>query len=231
MVETSTVSATYLVGITLVALKLGWHMAFRLDRFDWQYAKRDMWRLFVLASLIWPLLLLTPRVLFDPRRLFQRNFSLAAMRRKEARFWSNLPPCGKFIRFRPIKEVLAGGDGEFTFLSADVEDAIADNLREYPRHLANDQLRSVLRWLRQRDESIVEPTSVPSTWWQFHGIADAILRNGRGEIHCITCNCQVPIETVKQNDCTGQPGWNFNQLRCPHGHILICVETVHIFVR
>ncbi len=121
------------------------------------------------------------------------------------------------------------GDGEFTFASADVEDAILRELREHP-HLAKNQVGSVLKWLQQRDDSIHDPTAIPDRWWDFHGIADDLLRNGHGEIRCLACNRPVPNEVITQNDLTGQPGWNFNQLRCPDGHVLLRVETMHIFV-
>ena len=221
--------AFYLLGIALTSLRLGWHMAFRLDQFDWQYAQRDVWLMFVVASLLWPLLLFCPKVLLNPGNLFQVNFSEAAMGRKEARFWSNPPPCGKAIRYHPIKVMLSGGEGEFIFQSSDVEAVILKELCEHP-HLANDQLGSVLKWLRQRDETIAEPTPVPDGWWKLHDIADDVLRKGRGEIRCLTCNQEVPNNLLRQNDMTGQPGWNFNQLRCPEGHVLLSVETMHIFV-
>jgi hypothetical protein len=221
--------AVYLLGVALTSLRFGWHMVFRLDRFDWQYARRDVWLIFVGASLLWPLLLFRPKVLLNPGNLFHVNFSESAMGRKEARFWSNPPPCGKSIRYRPHKIVLSGGEGEFTFASADVEDAILKELREHPQ-LAKNQIGSVLKWLQQRDDSIDDPTAIPDRWWDFHGIADNLLRSGHGEIRCLTCNRPIPNELIKQNDLTGQPGWNFNQLRCPGGHVLLSVETMHIFV-
>ncbi len=182
-----------------------------------------------MASLLWPLLLFRPRVLLDPGNLFQMNCSQEASRRKEARFWSNPPPCGKFILYRPHKIVLSGGEGEFIFRSADVEETLLDEFREHP-HLAKDQLGSVLKWAQQRDESIGAPTAVPDRWWNLHAIADKMLRDGLGEIRCLTCNQQVPNNLLRQNDMSGKPGWNFNQLRCPEGHILLSVETMHIFV-
>jgi hypothetical protein len=51
----------------------------------------------------------------NPDYLFQLSFSEAAMEREEARFWSNPPPCGRSILFRPISVMLSGGEGEFTF--------------------------------------------------------------------------------------------------------------------
>ena len=219
----------YLAGLLLVAMRLAWHMAFRLDRFDWQYARRDVWFIFFVASLLWPLLLFRPKLLLNPDRLFQVNFSEAAMGREDARFWSSPPPCGKSILYRPIEVMRSGGEGEFTFQSADVEELILDKLREHP-HLAKNQVGSVLKWLQQRDDSIESPTAIPDQWWDFHGIADDLLRSGHGEIHCLSCNQKVPNIMPQKNDINSQPGWNFNQLSCPRGHTLLRVETMHIFV-
>jgi hypothetical protein len=229
MASINPVIAIYLLAVALVALRLGWHMAFRLDRFDWQYARRDVWFILIVASLLWPLLLLRPKVLLNPDYLFQVSFSEAAMGREEARFWSNPPPCGKSILFRPISVMLSGGEGEFTFQSADVEKVILDKLREHP-HLAKNHVGSVLKWLQQRDDSIYSPTVIPDQWWEFHSIADDLLRSGHGEIRCLSCNQHVPNTLLRQNDLSGQPGWNFNQLSCPRGHTLLRVETMHIFV-
>lgn len=219
----------YLVGVVIIAARLGWHMVFRLDRFDWQYAKIDVWFMYVMASLLWPLLLFRPSWLLHPGNLFQIDLSKAAMGREDARFWSNPPPCGKWVRYRPIKVYSSGGEGEFVFCSCDVEEAILAKLQLHP-NFAKDQIGSVLKWLQQRNESIFTPTPIPSQWWNLYAIADNLVRKGLGEVRCLTCNQQVPNEVLMQNDRTGQHGWNFNQLRCPQGHTLLCVETAHIFV-
>jgi hypothetical protein len=219
----------YLIGVVIIAARLGWHMVFRLDKFDWHWAKDEIWMNSVVCMLLWPLMLMKPRNLVDPSKLMAGSYDAAARFREEARLWDNPPPCGKLIRYRPHKIVASGGDGEFVFHSADFEEAILAKLQDHP-HLAKDQLSSVLKWLRQRDESIAEPTPVPDGWWKLHDIADDVLRKGRGEIRCLTCNQQVPNKLLQQNDMSGQPGWNFNQLRCPEGHVLLSVETMHIFV-
>jgi len=45
----------YMAGLALVGIRLGWHMAFRLDRFDWQGSSFDIWMAFVIKTLLWPL--------------------------------------------------------------------------------------------------------------------------------------------------------------------------------
>jgi hypothetical protein len=219
----------YLVGVVIVATRLGWHMVFRLDKFDWHWAKDEIWINSFVCMVLWPLMLMKPRNLVDPSKLMAGSYDAAARFREEARLWDNPPSCGKLIRYRPHKIVLSGGDGEFTFHSAEVEEAILEELREHP-HLAKDQLGSVLKWLQQRDESIAEPTTVPNQWWNLHAIADHMLRKGRGESLCRLCNQLIPNDLLQQNDARGLPGWNFNQLRCPQGHLLLCVETTHIYV-
>lgn len=51
----------YLTLTALIALRLGWHMATRLDRFDWQYG--EPWLHFGLTLALWPVLLLRPKAL------------------------------------------------------------------------------------------------------------------------------------------------------------------------
>jgi hypothetical protein len=219
----------YLIGVVIIAARLGWHMAFRLDKFDWHWAKDEIWITSVVCTVLWPLMLLKPRNLVDPSTLMAGSYDAAARFREEARLWDNPPPCGRLIRYRPHKIVASGGDGEFIFHSSDFEEAILVKLQDHP-DLAKDQLSSVLKWLSQRDDSVAEPTPVPDGWWKLHDIAYDVLRKGRGEIRCLTCNQQVPNNLLRKSDISGQPGWNFNQLSCPRGHTLLRAETMHIFV-
>ncbi len=217
---------SYFAGVVLTGGYLGWHMAFRLDRFDWHYSKGDVWGAFVLSTLLWPLML---RNLMAPTKLFEGNYGIAASRREEARLWNNPPPCGALILYRPHRhdeEIF----GEFTFHSADLEDALVDKLHENP-HLAKNDEGAILNWLRQRDDSITVPTVVPQAWWRFEFIADKVLRNGRGEVRCLKCNEPIPMNKLLQKDDHGRRGWNSNRLVCPNGHQLLVVKTIHSHVR
>lgn len=218
----------YLVGVVLTGGRLGWHMTFRLDRFDWQYSKFQIWVSFVISSLLWPLMLRKARNLIDPTNLFEDGFGVAARKREEASLWSNPPPCGSLILYRQGHGRHEETFGEFTFHSVDIEEALVDILSKNA-HLAKDQEGMILNWLRQRNDSITVPTVVPN-WSRFQFIADDVLRNGFGEIHCLRCNKQIPNSQLLEKDDHGMPGWNFNRLMCPNDHQLLVVENMHLLM-
>lgn len=64
--------AFYLFSTLAIALRLGWHMATRLDHFDWHYG--EPWLHFMLTLLLWPLLLLRPHAL--QRALIAPDFAV-----------------------------------------------------------------------------------------------------------------------------------------------------------
>src|SRR2546426_11953573 len=91
----------YLAGALLVTARLGWHMVFRLDRYDWRYSKSEIWVSFALATLLWPLLLRMPRTILDPSKFFEGNGNAA-----RARFREKPPPCSAVIQYRQGYEQL-----------------------------------------------------------------------------------------------------------------------------
>lgn len=221
----------YAAVAALVAARLGWHMARRLDRFDWHHNKPEIWGFFFVFSLLWPIALVKPQILIKPDELFDElNYSIAMREREETRLWNNPPPCGPTIRYR--QDFGRNGEtfGEFTFQSADVETAVLARLRDHP-HLAKDQEGAILNWLRRRDDAMATPAAVPEPWWRFQFIADHELRAGRGEVHCLKCNDQITHDELACRDDHGVPSWNFNRLYCPSGHPLLIVETVHFMRR
>ena len=56
----------YLLGILAVAIRYGYHMIFELDKYDWTYSRESIWVSFILSSVLWPILLIRPRLLLDP---------------------------------------------------------------------------------------------------------------------------------------------------------------------
>lgn len=219
----------YLAGVVLIGVRLGWHLAFRLDKFDWQYSKFQIWVSFVISSLLWPLILRNPKNLIDPTNLFESSFDMAGRMREEAGLRNNPPPCGALILFRQGDGRHEETFGEFTFRSVDIEEALVDKLCKNP-HLKNNQEGMILNWLQQRDDSITTPTLVPEKWSRFQFIADNVLRNGFGEVHCLKCNKQIPKSQLLEKDDQGVPGWNFNRLVCPNDHQLLVVENAHLLM-
>jgi hypothetical protein len=216
----------YLAGVCLTAARLGWHMAFRLDRFDWHYAKSDNWLMFIFATILWPLMLKMPEKLLNPSKLFDGNYGMASRKREEARLWDNPPPCGAHILYRQDYSPDAETFGEFTFRRVDVENCLTDKLRAHP-HLEKDHEGAILNWLRQHDDSVTKPTAVPVAWGRFEFIAVELLRARCGEVRCLKCEKPIPISQVSLNE-DWLADWVFNRFVCPCDHPLLVVRGMHL---
>jgi hypothetical protein len=148
--------------------------------------------------------------------------------KERSRLRENPPPCGSVIRF--VQDcVYEDVHGEFQFRTADVEQELKSTLREYP-HLANDDEGAILNWAQGRDESLTEPTDVPSIWSRFQYVANDLVRAGKAEIYCRECNAVIEADQIATNDDRGKRGWNFDRVVCQHGHTLIAVESVHLAI-
>lgn len=218
----------YLSVSLLVALHFGWHML-RLDRFDWRYGHIVSKSL--VGVLLWPVLFLVPQNIVNPTRLFKYD-GIADRIREETRLWDYPPPCGRFVRYRqgPAR---SGSEtyGEIIFRSADLEEELAPLISKNADQKYSE-VGAIVKWLRQRDESIAELTLMPSAWSRFKFFADDLFRKGFGEMHCTKCNARIPRNQLQgMGRYKIHPGWNFNTLKCPKGHMLLCVETVHNYFR
>jgi hypothetical protein len=120
--------------------------------------------------------------------------------------------------------------GEFLFQAADVEQELQEFLQEYP-HLANGDEGAILKWVQGRDESLTEPTDVPTIWARFQYAADDLVRAGKAEIYCQKCQAIIEPDQIATKDDSGKRGWNFDRLVCPHGHSLLVAESVHLMIR
>ena len=217
----------YLAGAILVALCLFRHMLFKLDRYDWYYGKGNIFGIFVLSVVFWPLLLLKPQLLVDPTKLFG---DIAAGIRERHRLWKNPPPCGSVIRYRQENGPYEETHGEFLFRAADVEQALCTRIEEFTR-LAEDDEGAILNWINRRSERLVEPTDVPSAWRRFKFIANDLVRAGNAKVRCLKCGMALEMNQLVIKDDPGRPGWNYYRLACPQGHDLLIVERAHILMR
>jgi len=219
----------YLAVAIFTGIRLGWHMAVRLDRFDWECSKSQIWTTFTIFVLFWPLILFAPKIIVNPTRLFEGGH-LSKLRREECRLWNNPPPCGSLIIYRQGSGRYEETFGEFIFRSDDIEKELELRIG-HNTHLADNHEGAILHWLQQRDNQLTEPTLVPEIWNRFQFVADNLLRNGMGEIKCLKCNKQIPINDLHRQDDRDLPGWNFNRLQCPHGHPLLVTERIHVLLR
>ncbi len=143
-----------------------------------------------------------------------------------------MPTCGKYIRFRQGPGPGRGGQtfGEFIFASSDVEAMLQKHLSENP-HLLRDQDGAIFSWVRARDDGIAAPSSIPDSWWRFQYVADELLRQRLGEVHCLRCNVPVLHDQFPSQEDQYRGDWVFSSFTCPNGHLLLDVETVHLHVR
>lgn len=145
--------------------------------------------------------------------------------KERERLWENPPPCGPVIRYVP-ECIYEEAYGEFLFSAADVEQALKNALREYP-NLVNGDEGAMLNWVQKRDESLAEPTDVPSIWSRFKYVSDNLVRAGKADIYCLKCKAEIRPDQITKDDDRNKPSWNFNRAVCPKGHKLLVVETVH----
>ena len=220
----------------LVALHHGRFILTKLDRYDWHFKKMEIWGFFALSVIAWPLLLIKPRNLMDPSKMYQNGkFGPAEMARAKDRITrekdelqTNPPPCGSLIRYRQGygREKTYG---EFFLRAIDVEAALTNHLKHYP-HLAKDDEGAILNWVRNRNESLTEPTDVPKVWGRFKFVMNYIIRTAAIKVRCLKCGIVLSSDQLVTNDDQGRPGWNSDRIICPNGHKLLAVETVHIMV-
>ena len=139
------------------------------------------------------------------------------------------PPCGSVIRYIP-ECIYEETNGEFLFRSADVEQNLEEVLQENP-NLANSDEGAILNWVQGSDDSLTEPTNVPSIWARFQYVANNLVRAGKANIYCKECETEIRQEQIVMNDDSGKPSWNYDRVVCPHGHNLLVVESVHLLFK
>lgn len=224
----------YLAGGCLVACRLGWYMAFRLDARDWRHASPPVWFAFARSILLWPLLVaLGPREFINPRGILgvagiDSDFPESDLLIEDPANSTGLPvPCGSHVRFRQTASLRqSAARGEFVFRSDDVEDWLTRRRVVYPDRPPEPELQ---RWLESRDTRIIEPADITRSASSFELIADEMVREGFGDVRCRRCDAQIAHEALIYADDDGeQMGWNFNRILCPERHPLLLVATIHI---
>jgi hypothetical protein len=211
----------------LVALRLVWHMIFRMDHYNWDYNKGDIWMSFIFSIALWPLMLFKPKNLIDPRKLFEGSFGIAGRMRVRAELLKNPPPCGSVICYRQGCGRYEETYGEFLFPAVEVEQALRKRLIESPK-LSRDDEGAILNWLLRRDDTLTYATDMPSEWARFQYVANNMIRAGKAKVRCLKCESELSSGQLVANDDHGKSGWNFDRLACPNGHNLIVVESAHV---
>lgn len=223
----------YLAGAALVALRMGWHIGYRLDKYDRMFCdvRSVLWR----YSLFWPVVLL-----FSPKSLVLPDVSTSSLNKGQAeeermldRLEATLPPCTAFIRYAPEHDESGKCDSQFVFDAAEVLAIMEKRLAELP---AEQQGRypGILNWLRQRDSTHLDPVDVPAPWngW-FLNVAVGMMNRGLGQVRCGRCREIIPQDKITlDSGPTGiqGSGWHFNVWCCPQGHKLLTKDAIHFFI-
>lgn len=213
----------YGAGMALVALRLGWHVAFRLDAYDWRYG--HVWRSFIFSCVLWPFLLARPRELWQAGSLLDGSDGQSARLRALDRLRANPPPCGSHVRYRPEQGNDSDAVGNFVFAASLLQSQLETSLREHP-HLAKGQHGAIHHWLRLRNDAIAEPTDVPRLWSEFDEVADEALAQGNGHATCAQCGAQSTADAMMRN-VDSAAGWVFHRWMCANGHPLLVVNVMH----
>lgn len=215
-------AAIYLGGCVLVALRFGWHMAFRLDRYDWHYG--SVWGNFWMSVVLWPLLMTKPRSLVHPDFSSSTlGIDLAANARECHRLWATPPPCGSTVLYRPGTNGFDSTAGEFTFRASDVEQFLERRIAEFPR-LEDCDEGAMLNCIRRRDESQLAPTELPAVWSGMEWITMALIQSEHTQVTCLECGERVARADIAEHQFSGV-GRVFQQWVCPRQHHLLTVET------
>lgn len=212
----------YGAGCLLVGLRFAWHMAFRLDRYDWHYG--SVWGEFWLSVLLWPLFLMKPLHLLHPHfDTTVMGFDQAENARERDRLRTNPPLFGALLLYRPSQSALGLGVGEFVFRATDVEKALEKRLIESP-HLASGDEGAMLNCVRQRDDSLLTPTEFPNLWSGLDEIAMVLMQSEHTRVKCHLCDQQYAGSSITEQ-VVGAVGRTYHLWVCPCQHNLLAVET------
>jgi hypothetical protein len=223
----------YLVGAALVAIRIGWHIRYRLDKYDLEFC--DVRSTFWFDVILWPLLLLKPDSLLNPMFSESRwNEGRAEAERLLDRLEANLPRCTAFIRYAPENDESGKCDSEYVFDAAEVLTIMEKRLAELPAE-QHGRYTVILEWLRLRDSACLDPVDVPAPWngW-FLKVAIGMMNRGLGQVRCGKCGELIPQDKISVDsgpkDIQGS-GWHFNVWCCPQGHKLLTKDAMHFHIR
>ena len=211
----------YVACTVLIALRLAWHMRFKLDRFDWQYG--SVWSSLWLSLLLWPVLLLKPRCFID----FLRNPELssgvmdinpAARERELNRLRTCPPPCGSFVRYRQpnVDEVAPS-----IVLPAEALEAALSGSEPGTEHA------DILRWVESRDPKCDSVVDVPVVWGEFSVVASGLLNEGKGRAVCGHCGSSAAASDLKY-EVFSVVGHSFDVWSCTCGQVVLRVDRGHV---
>lgn len=218
------IGLAYLDGALLMGLFQAWRMLFRLDAFDWQYERQDVWVDAILATLLWPLVIVAK----DRGKHAPQRFSIAARMRELDRLDENPPLCGEIVEYTTSPLDSSAVRAVFRFPAAQLRQAMLPTLQRNPHHW-KDERGSIFRWLSSHNAKVVSPTPVPEVWNFTQVVADG-LEAGLGDAECSLCGQRFgAVELTRHRVGPSRSGgWVLDFWRCPAGHDLLQVEAMHL---
>lgn len=202
----------------------------KFDRFDNACCGRSYKGALIQALLLWPILVIAPK---SPLRkpydfLRQGNGWRADQLRRKAEFLSNPPPTGKIIRICPTTRFADDGHATFSFKRIDLLELVENKLfsvrHSYPEQDEHEMLHA---WLRSDPTPPMDFVDVPEHLRRIPDFVDKLVRAGKGEAECSICRESIAAKEIVSLGPGAKPGWNFSELRCPEGHMLMSWPSVH----
>ncbi len=219
----------YLIGLLLIAAWIIFIMAIKLDEFDWQYHKNDIWFNCTMTLLFWPfLLILKPMSIFNANQLFDFDIVLGSLRiqgfgqrmRRLHQLAHNPPPCSNTIyyRYQSVDEV-----ANIWFRTDDFLEHYSD--KNLPLFSSGEKV-ALNSWIKNTDETLNQHTEVPDQI-NFEDVAASLLDAGFGLVECKQCKTCYPACELNSKKEPIHRGWNFITYFCPKGHALLKHNYVH----
>jgi len=119
--------------------------------------------------------------------------------------------------------------GEFILDADDVESRMK-GIQQHVTNMEQSIEKTLLYWLSQRDNSLAEQTDMPITASRLENIVNELVQAGAGTVCCRQSGQEVQHEQLILEDDDRKPGNNYDRLVCPHGHILLAIDTGHFSV-
>jgi hypothetical protein len=216
----------YGLGAASVALRRGWHMYSRLDKFDWAHG--HVWQSFFSSVILWPLRILFIVPLLEPEQSLRWGGWSARRHRDTENFRRSSPRCGALIRYRPKEQESCG---DFILKSPDLETECRQIKNETPHFFFGIMENDLLSWLHQRDATFADATELPAILSENVDLSFTVQRlvlSARAKVWCPRCGDVIPPRQISNKPDAPRPGSNYERLYCPRNHQLLAHRTKFI---
>lgn len=229
----------YAAGVSLLALRLGWHMYSKLDNYDW--AHTSIWWRFSWLIAFWPLaILIYPDSIIATHKFFRSEE--ASVKRELDKFLKNPPPCGSLFRFSQKEVSCDRGNyetdppcyGEFIMSSPDVEVAYRQWRGKNNRSsfCGIDLENEFLIWLSRRDATLREASELPAlfsdagySFFSLGGLKQVtrdLAVSGHATVWCSKCATIFSGSQIARRwEYVNQGSSQCDRLYCPQNHVLL----------